>query len=252
MTKAGGADWLSVGTKAEGETSWVAVVPDHGDEAGAYSIRIELGVNATGEDRSATITITCGATVITITVTQKGTTESGEVPEEGTDPVVPGTTTYPHLVSRIEFAYIVGIFTKGFQCLYEFLCRPKAVSCIYLEVLEGFLTAQNDVDVFTVGCKEAGCPFVKTAVAHFGYVDAFIDVFHGWAQNDVLAVAVQIQLCTINKEIDVGVVLIFRVVAAAYFHPKILLYGEGFVVEVAISFFVIIVAVNDDEHAPCR
>ena len=106
VTKAGGADWLSVGTKAEGETSWVAVVPDHGDEAGAYSIRIELGVNATGADRSATITITCGATVITITVTQKGTTESGEVPEEGTDPVVPGTTTYPHLVSRIEFAYI--------------------------------------------------------------------------------------------------------------------------------------------------
>ena len=106
VTKAGGADWLSVGTKAEGETSWVAVVPDHGDEAGAYSIRIELGVNATGADRSATITITCGATTITITVTQKGTTESGEVPEEGTDPVVPGTTTYPHLVSRIEFAYI--------------------------------------------------------------------------------------------------------------------------------------------------
>ena len=63
VTKAGGADWLSVGTKAEGETSWVAVVPDHGDEAGAYSIRIELGVNATGEDRSATITITCGATL---------------------------------------------------------------------------------------------------------------------------------------------------------------------------------------------
>ena len=105
VTKAGGADWLSVGTKAEDETSWVAVVPDHGDEAGAYSIRIELGVNATGADRSATITITCGATVITITVTQKGTTESGEVPEEGTDPEVP-VTTYPHLVSRIEFAYI--------------------------------------------------------------------------------------------------------------------------------------------------
>ena len=105
VTKAGGADWLSVGTKAEDETSWVAVVPDHGDEAGAYSIRIELGVNATGADRSATITITCGATTITITVTQKGTTESGEVPEEGTDPEVP-VTTYPHLVSRIEFAYI--------------------------------------------------------------------------------------------------------------------------------------------------
>ena len=49
----------------------------------------ELGVNATGADRSATITITCGATTITITVTQKGTTESGEVPEEPAEPDEP-------------------------------------------------------------------------------------------------------------------------------------------------------------------
>ena len=95
-------------TKAEdaaGTTDWVQVVPDHGDAAGDYTIQVVLGVNATGEDRSATITITCGTTTITITVTQKGTTEDGKVPEEGTDPVVPATT-YPHLVSKIEFAYI--------------------------------------------------------------------------------------------------------------------------------------------------
>ena len=95
-------------TKAEdtaGTENWVQVVPDHGDAAGDYTIQVVLGVNATGEDRSATITITCGTTTITITVTQKGTTEDGKVPEEGTDPVVPATT-YPHLVSKIEFAYI--------------------------------------------------------------------------------------------------------------------------------------------------
>ena len=95
-------------TKAEdaaGTTDWVQVVPDHGDAAGDYTIQVVLGVNATGEDRSATITITCGTTTITITVTQKGTTEDGKVPEEGIDPVVPATT-YPHLVSKIEFAYI--------------------------------------------------------------------------------------------------------------------------------------------------
>ena len=95
-------------TKAEDAavtTDWVQVVPDHGDAAGDYTIQVVLGVNATGEDRSATITITCGTTTITITVTQKGTTEDGKVPEEGTDPVVPATT-YPHLVSKIEFAYI--------------------------------------------------------------------------------------------------------------------------------------------------
>ena len=95
-------------TKAEdavGTENWVQVVPDHGDAAGDYTIQVVLGVNGTGEDRSATITITCGTTTITITVTQKGTTEDGKVPEEGTDPVVPATT-YPHLVSKIEFAYI--------------------------------------------------------------------------------------------------------------------------------------------------
>ena len=95
-------------TKAEdaaGTENWVQVVPDHGDAAGDYTIQVVLGVNATGEDRSATITITCGTTTITITVTQKGTTEDGKVPEEGTDPVAP-VKTYPHLVSKIEFAYI--------------------------------------------------------------------------------------------------------------------------------------------------
>ena len=95
-------------TKAEdtaGTENWVQVVPDHGDAAGDYTIQVVLGVNATGEGRGATIAITCGTTTITITVTQKGTTEDGKVPEEGTDPVVPATT-YPHLVSKIEFAYI--------------------------------------------------------------------------------------------------------------------------------------------------
>ena len=102
-------------TKAEdaaGTTDWVQVVPDHGDAAGDYTIQVVLGVNATGEDRSATITITCGTTTITITVTQKGTTEDGKVPEEGTDPVAP-VKTYPHLVSKIEFAYIPRVYTPS-------------------------------------------------------------------------------------------------------------------------------------------
>lgn len=64
-------------------SSWVTVSPDHGDAAGDYTIRIELGVNTTGKDRRATVTIECGATKITITVEQKGTTEDGD------EPVVP-------------------------------------------------------------------------------------------------------------------------------------------------------------------
>ncbi len=94
-------------TKAEDAavtTDWVQVVPDHGDAAGDYTIQVVLGVNATGEDRSATITITCGTTTITITVTQKGTTEDGKVPEEGTDPDVPAPVA-KSLITELKAYY---------------------------------------------------------------------------------------------------------------------------------------------------
>ena len=108
-------------TKAEdtaGTTDWVQVVPDHGDAAGDYTIQVVLGVNATGKDRSATITITCGTTTITITVTQKGTTEDGKVPEEGTDPVAP-VKTYPHLVSKIERVYTPSRLEGGSEAVFD-------------------------------------------------------------------------------------------------------------------------------------
>lgn len=70
-------------------SSWVTVSPDHGDAAGDYTITIALGVNTTGKDRRATVTIECDATKITITVEQKGTTEDGEIPDDGDEPVVP-------------------------------------------------------------------------------------------------------------------------------------------------------------------
>ncbi|WP_317342160.1 BACON domain-containing protein [Alistipes dispar] len=85
-----------------GSPSWVTVSPDHGDAAGDYTITIGLGVNATGKDRRATITIECGSTKITITVEQKGTTEEGEVPDEDDDdPAVPEPSVRK-LVSRID------------------------------------------------------------------------------------------------------------------------------------------------------
>ncbi len=50
--------------------------------AGSYTLAIELDPNYTGSDRSATITVTCAGTTITVTVTQNGKTANGEVPEE--------------------------------------------------------------------------------------------------------------------------------------------------------------------------
>jgi hypothetical protein len=67
---------------------WITISPDHGDKAGAYTITITLVPNTTGEDRTATITISCEGTEITITVTQKGTKEDGTVPEYEPQPFV--------------------------------------------------------------------------------------------------------------------------------------------------------------------
>ena len=76
----------------------MTVSPDHGDAAGDYTISISLGVNTSGQDRKAIITIECGGTRITITVEQKGTTEDGKVPDDGDEPVVP---TGAQLVSEV-------------------------------------------------------------------------------------------------------------------------------------------------------
>ena len=108
-------------TRAEvsgGSPSWVTVSPDHGDAAGDYTITIGLGVNATGKDRRATITIECGSTKITITVEQKGTTEEGEVPDEGDEPVVPAGV---QLVSEVYcyFNDSPGVENRRIELTYD-------------------------------------------------------------------------------------------------------------------------------------
>ena len=59
---------------------WVSISPDHGDEAGTYTITITLEANDTGEDRTADIIITCGGQKITISITQVATED---VPSQG-------------------------------------------------------------------------------------------------------------------------------------------------------------------------
>ncbi len=67
-------------TRASG-VSWLRLLLD-GEEtysggAGAFTLTIELDENYTGADRSAAITISSGDTGITVSVTQKGTSEGG-------------------------------------------------------------------------------------------------------------------------------------------------------------------------------
>jgi hypothetical protein len=74
--------WTSLITEASTPSpEWIFIDPDHGDAAGNYTVILTLTPNISGADRTARITLSCNETSITVTVTQRGTTESGETPE---------------------------------------------------------------------------------------------------------------------------------------------------------------------------
>ena len=95
-----------VPTRAEADTRatavWVSISPSSGTKAGDYTIDITLDDNYTGADRTATITITSGGDSITITVTQKAVTESGEKPVETV--AVTGVTLNKPTLALVEGA----------------------------------------------------------------------------------------------------------------------------------------------------
>lgn len=69
-------DWnASVSTTSRADESWIDINPKSGKAGKNQVINITMSKNVTGEDRTATITITCGDTTITITVRQSSSTE---------------------------------------------------------------------------------------------------------------------------------------------------------------------------------
>jgi hypothetical protein len=68
--------------KSSQSVSWISIDPSSGDKAGSYTVAVSLGMNLTGVDRTAIITIICGDSEITITVTQKATKEDGTAPAQ--------------------------------------------------------------------------------------------------------------------------------------------------------------------------
>ena len=88
-----------VATKAEaGKIDWLELSAYSG-KAGNVSLTMTLSPNYTGQDRKAEIRIVCGDAAVVITVEQKGTTESGEVPE---DPDKPEQPDLKNRIKRIE------------------------------------------------------------------------------------------------------------------------------------------------------
>ncbi|WP_290539773.1 DUF4595 domain-containing protein [Alistipes sp.] len=90
-----------------GSPSWVTVSPDHGDEAGNYTIELNIEVNTTGNNRKATIIIECGSTKIRITIEQRSKTEEGEIPDEGESPGGGELQPVRWLISEV-YAYFAG------------------------------------------------------------------------------------------------------------------------------------------------
>ena len=86
-------------TTKSSQPMWVSITPDHGDEAGTYTVNINLEANDTGEDRKANIIISCGTQKITIAITQVATPQ---VPSGGGE-----DNSSPSLrcVSKIDYSY---------------------------------------------------------------------------------------------------------------------------------------------------
>ena len=94
------ADWytqVSYDTPVKsGTNEWITLEPANGS-AGTITINIELQPNTTGTNRTATIKIICGDTVLTITVTQR----ADDAPSTG-DPTIPGTFDPAITITSIE------------------------------------------------------------------------------------------------------------------------------------------------------
>lgn len=89
---------VPVSTKAS-QPMWVSITPDHGDEAGTYTITINLEANDTGKDRKANIIISCGEQTITISITQVATPD---VPSQGGEDNYKPQMKY---VSSVDYRY---------------------------------------------------------------------------------------------------------------------------------------------------
>lgn len=107
---------VAVQTKAEAgsEVDWLTLSAYSGG-AGEVSLTMELKPNLTGKDRKAEIRISCGGVTVTITVEQKGMTESGGKPE-------PGPASYA-LVESIEADFFVGCKEKYSRDTYNYEFR---------------------------------------------------------------------------------------------------------------------------------
>ena len=93
---------IAESASSKSSLSWLRLLNEgietYSGNAGVFRLTVEMSANYTGETRSATITIRSGNDSITITVTQDGKTQDGEVPT-GEDNEEPENKVAKRLVS---------------------------------------------------------------------------------------------------------------------------------------------------------
>ena len=156
------------------EPMWVSISPDHGDEAGTYTITISLEANDTGEDRKADIIITCGAQKITISITQVATED---VPSNGGDVQNP---KYKKYVSKVEYAFTDWDgegWADELTYLYDNDGRVARVKRVYSRTDDETVNRQWDFDYSMVGVVEVVKQAIETeSLSESGYtVTASLD-----------------------------------------------------------------------------
>ena len=98
-------------TRAQAE--WIRLSQYSGG-AGSFTLTLTIDPNTTGKDRKAEIRIESGASVITITIEQKGITREEEEEQQKPEPQPqpePEKPTYTHFISRITSPYWVWEFS---------------------------------------------------------------------------------------------------------------------------------------------
>ena len=117
---------------AEGtDVTWLTVDPASG-EAGEHTITLTAKANTAEEERTASVSVTCGSSSATVSVSQAGATAQDE-PEE---PEEPDTPDHTGLVKSVEFSQSKGEYgwSYYFNFGYDDLNR---VSIVQVRTMEG-------------------------------------------------------------------------------------------------------------------
>lgn len=99
--------------------AWIKLSPDHGDEAGDYTVVVTLEENVSGKERKAVITLLSGKTSIAITVLQKGIKKSEEKPGEDFIKLVSGTAEEYSVSAASQTISGIAFTTSGAWNLME-------------------------------------------------------------------------------------------------------------------------------------